>query len=176
MAFNSRIPDFRMVTRTHVKSITSNVIIAAAAYIAGYHFTELFQSHTSQIGGLWAVISGIIVYEDSRSKALTSAKLRVIGSFIGALISGVYLYFFPFTVVGYVVCIGVGALICHLLRLPDHIKLTGVTISVIMIVSLISYNADPVMNAALRFVESVIGTAVAVIVAYAVSAGWGEEL
>jgi hypothetical protein len=44
-----------------------------------------------------------------------------------------------------------------------------------MIVSAMSNNADPAMNAALRFVESVIGTAVAVIVGYVASETWGYE-
>jgi len=164
-----------MVMRRLFTSATNNTIIAAAAYLAGYYFTQLFQSNNAYLGGLWAVISGIIVFEDSRPKALKPAKLRVVGSFIGALVSGVYLYFFPFSVVGYAVCIGIGTLVCHLLRLPDHIKLASITISVIMIVSAMSNNADPAMNAALRFVESVIGTAVAVIVGYLASATWGYE-
>lgn len=97
---------------------------------------------------------------------MRSAKLRVIGSFIGALVSGTYLYFFPFTVLGFAACVGVGALICDLLKLPDHIKLTEVKISVIMIVSVTTNNLVPIENAVLRFAESVIGAVVAVTVAY----------
>ena len=48
----------------------------------------------------------------------------------------------------------------------DHIKLTGVTISVVMLVSVVAGNQDPIENAALRFLESVIGAGVAVSVTY----------
>jgi uncharacterized membrane protein YccC len=155
-----------MTLPSRVSSVASYVVITIAAYLLGSHFTALFHQPALVIGGLWSVISGIIVFESTRPKVLRSAKLRVIGSFIGALVSGVYLYFFSFTVLGFAACVGVGALICHLLRLPEHIKLTGVTISVIMLVSVITNNLSPIENAALRFAESVIGAAVAIAVAY----------
>ena len=53
--------------------------------------------------------------------------------------------------------------------MPAHIKLTEITIAVVMIVSVITSDIDPVMNAALRFMESIIGALVAVTVAMAVS-------
>jgi uncharacterized membrane protein YccC len=158
-----------------LSSVIAYIAITIAAYLLGTEFTAMFHQPISEIGGLWSVISGIIVFDDVRTKVLRSAKLRVIGSFIGALVSGVYLYFFPFTVLGFAACIGVGALICHLLRLPDHIKLTGVTISVIIIVSVVTNNLSPIENAALRFAESVIGTLVALIVAYAASSAASSD-
>jgi uncharacterized membrane protein YccC len=157
----------QMTVPTPLSSVVSYVVIAIAGYLLGSHLTSLLHQPASEIGGLWSVISGVIVFEDARKKVLRSAKLRVIGTFIGALVSGVYLYFFPFTVIGFAACVGVGTFICHLVRLPDHIKLTVVTISVIMIVSFITNNSRPIENAALRFVESVIGALVALIVAYA---------
>ena len=149
--------------------VIENIIIAISAYLLGFYFTSLFHIGTSEIGGLWSVISGLVVIQGRSTETLKSAKLRIIGSCIGALVSGTYLYFFPFTVTGFAICIGVGAFICYLLRMPAHIKLTGITISVIMIVSIITHDIDPVMNAALRFMESIIGALVAVVVAMAVS-------
>ncbi|MGB3730032.1 MAG: FUSC family protein [Thermodesulfobacteriota bacterium] len=158
---------------TRYITVAENIVIAISAYILGYYFTSFFDIGTSEIGGLWAVISGLVVIEGTRQGTLKSAKLRLIGSCIGALVSGIYLYFLPFSVVGFAVCIGIGAFICYLLRMPSHVKLTGITISVIMIVSIIIHDADPVMNAGLRFMESIIGALVAVSVATCVSFGYG---
>lgn len=143
-----------------------NLLISAAAYSCGYFFTASLHLPTAQIGGLWAVISGILVIESTRSQTMASAKRRLIGSLIGAILGGAYLYFVSFSVLGYAICVGLGALICHLLRLPEHIKLTGVTISIIMIVSTVSHDVGPITNAGLRFVESFLGTAVAVVIVY----------
>ena len=158
---------------TRYITVAENVVIAISAYIVGYYFTSLFDLGTSEIGGLWAVISGLVVIEGRRQDTLKSGKLRIIGSCIGAIVSGTYLYFLPFSVLGFAVCIGIGAFICYLLRMPAHIKLTGITISVIMIVSIIIHDVDPVMNAALRFIESIIGALVAISVATGVSLGYG---
>jgi len=158
-----------MLKPTVYKTVIENIVIAIAAYLLGFYFTSMFHIGTSEIGGLWSVISGLVVIEGRRPDTFKSAKLRVVGSFIGAVVSGVYLYFFSFTVIGFAACIGVGALVCYLLRIPSHIKLTGITISVIMIVSIITQNLAPFMNAALRFAESVIGTLVAIAVAISAS-------
>ena len=152
------------------KSIVSvgiwNMVIALLAYLCGFYFTALFNEPTSAIGGLWSVISGILVVESKLVDTLRSAKYRIVGSLIGSVVSGIYLFYFPFTVIGYSVCIGIGVLACHLLRIPQHVKLTGVTISVVMIVSTIMHDLNPFLNAGLRFVESGIGTGIGVFVSY----------
>ena len=149
-----------------LRAIINNFVIAVIAYVAGYEFTSLFHVNTAVIGGLWAVISGVVVIESKRADTWESGKFRVIGSFIGALISGLYLYYFSFSAIGFAFCIAAGVLVCHLLGLAKYMKLTSITISVVMIVSLVDKDLDPFLNAALRFAESVIGTAVAVTVAY----------
>ncbi|HML96594.1 MAG TPA: FUSC family protein [Thermodesulfobacteriota bacterium] len=149
-----------------LRSVLIYAAIAVAGYFLGSSFTALFHDSSSAVGGFWSVISGVIVYDDIRTNVLRSAKLRSIGSLIGAAVSGAYLHFFAFSLPGFAACLGAGALICYLLRLPDHIKLTGVTISVVMMVSVTTGNQAPIENAALRFFESVIGAGVAVSAAY----------
>jgi uncharacterized membrane protein YccC len=155
-----------MLTHRAISVAIQNVIIVVGAYLSGFYFTSLFHVPTSMIGGLWAVISGIIVIEMTFRETVNSAKVRILGSLLGAIISGVYLIFLPFSLVGFAFCIAVGALSGHLLGLPYTIKLTGITISVVMIVSTIEHDLNPVLNASLRFVESAIGTIIAVFVAY----------
>ena len=96
--------------------------------------------------------------------AFKSARIRLLGSLIGCLIAGACLYFFRFTIIGFALCIGAGVLICHLFRIEDHLKVTGTTISVVILISLIAHDLPPFMNAALRFAESVFGTAIAALV------------
>lgn len=148
-------------------AILQSITIAALAYLAGYYFTGLFHAASAPLGGLWAVISGLVVTQASRRETISSAKFRVMGSMFGALVAGIYLLFFHFSLLGYLICLGMGALICYLFRVPAYVKLTWITISIVMIVSTLSKDIDPIQNAALRFVESVLGTLVAVVVALA---------
>ena len=143
-----------------------NILLVVGSYLCGYYFTTMFHEPTSYVGGLWAAISGIIVIEATARDTLHSAKIRIIGSFTGAIISGIYLFFFPFSLFGYGICIAFGVLICYIFRVQHSIKLTGITISVILIVSTIEQDIHPIVNAGLRFVESAIGTGLAILVAF----------
>ena len=144
--------------------LIKNMLVAVIAFQVALHFTTLFDKPTSPVGALWAVISAYIVLEASPSETYISAKNRMIGTAVGAFVSGVYFYFFPFTFLGYVVAIGIGILVCFLFKRPQSVKLSGITISVILIAEVISKDLHPVISAALRFAESAIGAGVAIIV------------
>jgi len=90
-----------MLIQNRILTSMQTIIVIVAAYSCGFYFTEMFHEPTSFVGGLWAVISGIIVFEITAMDTLQSAKTRIIGTFTGALISGVYLILFPFSIIGY---------------------------------------------------------------------------
>ena len=147
------------------RALVQNFIVAIVAYLLGYQFTATIHLGTAEIGGMWSVISGVFVMADSQSHAIKTAMSRIRSSLVGCLISGVYLYFFSFSMLGFASCIVIGVLLCHLLRVPEDIKTVSITICVVIIVSVIIDNINPAMNASLRFVESVIGSLVAMVVA-----------
>ena len=99
----------------HISVIVKNLAAVAGAFFCGYYFTLFFHEPTSLIGGMWAVISAIIVNESTSQETYYSARNRIIGSLIGAIISGVYLLLFPFSIIGYILTIGVGVMLCLLL-------------------------------------------------------------
>jgi len=154
-----------MKDQSFILSTLKHILVVVVAYICGYYFTSLFHEPTSLVGGLWAAISAIIVLEASHEKTYTSAKNRIVGTLIGAVVSGVYLFFFPFSIPGFAITIGAGVVVCLVFNLPQSIKLSSITISVILIVSTIAKDLHPFVNAGLRFAESAIGTGVAVLVA-----------
>ena len=154
-----------MKIQTFTPLFIKSIVVVLGAFLGGFYFTELFHEPTSLVGGLWAVISAIIVLETTHKETFASAKNRLIGTFIGALVSGVYLYYFSFSILGFIIAVAVGALICFLFNLQKSVKLTGITISVIMIVATLEKGIHPFLNAGLRLAESAIGTGIAVLVA-----------
>lgn len=155
-----------MISHNIVTVTIQNIIIVFGSFLCGFYFTGLFHEPTSFIGGLWAVISGIIVLEGTARDSLRSAKNRIIGTMIGAIIAGIYLYFFQFSILGYGACVGIGIIICFIFKIPNALKLTAITISVILIVTAIEEEIHPIVNAGLRLAESAIGTTIALLVAY----------
>ncbi|MEM7009305.1 MAG: FUSC family protein [Thermodesulfobacteriota bacterium] len=148
-----------------VRAAIETFFVAIIAYVAGYNFSSIFHVGTAEVGGLWSVISGVFVMTEGELLTFKSAKLRVRASFVGCLIAALYLYFFTFGVIGFAISVAIGVYLCHVLNIPDHVKTTSITISVVVIISALVSDIGPIENASLRFVESIIGSLSAVLVA-----------
>ncbi|WP_211829337.1 FUSC family protein [Kistimonas asteriae] len=152
--------------RMAIRSTIRFTCIAFIAYIAGYSFTRLWHEPTAMVGGLWAVISGLIVSEPATVKeSIDTARTRVTGSAIGCLFGAVYLLLFSFNPFSYALFIGIASLLCYLLNYGQHVKLAAITMSVVIVVSSVS-EINPVKNAILRLIESCIGVGVGVLVSW----------
>jgi uncharacterized membrane protein YccC len=138
-------------------------LVALLSYLAGFHFTALFHGASASIGGLWSAISGIVVLQGTRRNTWSSASLRVVGTAIGSAVSAAYLSVISFSAVGMAASMFVTAVVCHGIRIPDHARLAAITVGVIMVTASLNPTLNPIQNAALRFSESCIGTALAVI-------------
>ena len=101
----------------------------------------------------------------NRKDTTTSASLRVIGSAIGAMTSAVYLSFLPFHPIGIGVAIFATGLVCTTLNIPIHMRLSAITVLVVMVTASLDPKLSPAINALLRFAESCIGSAIAFLLA-----------
>lgn len=138
-------------------------LVSLVSYLAGFHFTALFHGASAGIGGLWSAISGIVVLQTTRRATWSSAGLRIVGTAVGATVSAIYLTVMPFSAVAMAACMVATVLVCYGLRIPDHARLAAITVGVIMVTASLSPAMNPLLNAALRFSESCIGTAMAVL-------------
>jgi uncharacterized membrane protein YccC len=152
----------QMPIRDALRIAVLNFLVCLFAYLGGYYLTTALHLPGSALGGLWALISGIVVLQATRRETWASAWLRVLGTLVGAAISGVYLTLLPVNPLGMAVAIGVTVLLCQFIGIPDHARLAALTVAVIMVISSLHPEVNPVVNAVLRFIESCIGTALAV--------------
>jgi uncharacterized membrane protein YccC len=152
------------MNRAEQLRIPAQIAVAAlVAYLLGFSFTSLFPGYLPKIGGLWSAISAIVVTQVSRQEARSSASLRVLGSAIGAVSSAVYLTLLPFHPLGMALAIFATVVICTALNIPSHGRLAAITVLVVMVTASLDPALNPLLNALLRFVESCIGTAVALL-------------
>ena len=144
--------------------VTAQIALAALlAYWIGFSFTSLFPGSLPKIGGLWSAISAVVVIQLTRKDTTNSASLRVLGSAIGALTSAFYLTFLPFHPIGMGAAIFMTGVICTAFKVPSHGRLAAITVLVVMVTASLDTALNPGINALLRFAESCIGTAVAVL-------------
>ena len=152
-----------MISRDAARVAVQSALVSLVSYSCGFYFSSFFHGASASIGGLWSLISGVLVLQATRRNTWSSAWLRILGTLVGAIISAAYLSWLPFTALGMAASILVTILLCHAARIPDHARLAALTVAVIMVLSSVNPTLNPVLSAALRFTESCIGTAIAVL-------------
>jgi len=152
-----------VISRDAARVAVQSALVSLVSYWCGFYFTSVFHGASASVGGLWSLISGLVVLQATRRNTWSSAWLRILGTFVGAVISATYLSWLPFTVVGMAASILVTVLLCHVARIPDHARLGAITVAVIMVLSSVNPTLNPILSGALRFTESCIGTAIAVL-------------
>jgi len=144
--------------------IPAEIAVAAlVAYLVGFWFTSLFQGYLPKIGGLWSAISAIVVTQATRRETTSSASLRILGSAIGALTSAAYMSLLPFHPLGMALAIFATVVLCAAVNIPSHGRLAAITVIVVMVTGSLDPKLSPGLNALLRFVESCLGTGVALL-------------
>ena len=89
--------------------------------IFGSYVTGRFHQESGFIGAILACTSAIVVLQERDLKnSLHNAWLRVLGTFIGALIAWIYLLLYSFSVGGLIIAVFILELICMLLNVPDN--------------------------------------------------------
>lgn len=159
-----------MTNHIHSNAIHSAVqlsLIALLSYWCGVYFTKIFHSASAGTGGLWAVMSGIMVRQEARGKTWTAAWLHLPGTVVGALVSAAILSALPFSALGMACAVFAAVLLCHAIGIPDHSDKAALTVAVVMVVSSMQPTLHPVINAALRFSEACLGASVAAWLIYA---------
>lgn len=150
-----------MVGRGAVRIAVQLALVTLSSYLCGVTFTGAFHSASAGTGGLWAVMSGIVVLEETRRKTWSSAWRQILGTLLGSIVSAAYLSSLPFSAIGMAASMFATVLLCHVLRIPRHARLAALAVSVVMVVSSLHPTLHPGQNAVLRFCEACIGTAMA---------------
>jgi uncharacterized membrane protein YgaE (UPF0421/DUF939 family) len=116
---------------------------------------------TTSVGELWAVISTVFVYKDSRAHSLTAGMARLIATFVSFALCMIYLWLLPATIFGMAALIAIAVLLMMLIGRQDEMGLTAITIAVIMIVAA-DKPQEAELQPILRLVDTVVGIAVGV--------------
>mgnify|MGYP006253423473 FL=1 len=153
----------RQISRKELLISVQIALVALLAYWLGLRFTALFPGYFPKIGGLWSAISAVIVVQVSKKDTADSALLRVIGTALGAAISALYPSLFSFHAVGMGASIFFSSLICTSLNMNSWVRISAITVLIVMVTANLNPSLNPALNALLRFCESCIGSAVAVI-------------
>ncbi|WP_428117549.1 FUSC family protein [Bradyrhizobium sp.] len=130
-------------------------------WVMAFLLPHWFGWPSTSVGVLWAVISTVFVYKDSRAHSLSAGIARLIATFASFALCLIYLWLLPATIIGMAALIAIGVLLMMLIGQRDETGLTAITIAVIMIVAA-GNPQNPELQPILRLVDTVVGITVGV--------------
>lgn len=135
-----------------VRGLQLSLRAAAAAAIA-YAVAEILKFEYP----IYALIAAVIVSDLSPARTRRLAVQRLVATLIGVACGIAASVILPGGIVSIGVSIFLAMLSCHVLRAPDSAKVAGYVCGIIVI----AYTADPWSYGFYRFIETVIGMAIA---------------
>src|SRR5215468_12511520 len=76
--------------------------------------------HSTSVGVLWAMISAVFVYKDTRTHSLYAGISRLIATFVGFALCLIYLSLLPATTIGMGALIAIGVLLMIIIGRRDE--------------------------------------------------------
>jgi uncharacterized membrane protein YccC len=139
--------------------------MAAAAVITyclmAYVIPFLVDRPVDPVGVLWAVISTVFVFRDTRARSLSAGLSRLIATFVSFALCLIYLLLFPANPLAMIVLMTIGTLLMMVLGRRDDIGLTAITTAVIVIVAA-NVAHDAWQQPLLRLIDTIVGIVVGV--------------
>jgi uncharacterized membrane protein YccC len=117
------------------------------------------------LGTLWAVVATIFVCRDSYEKSVAAAMSRMSATAVSFVLCLIYLIFLPVYGWGVALLIGLSALAVMLIGRPGDAVTAAITTAVVMLVAAVTPR-DAWEQPILRFVDTLIGVAIGVAVAW----------
>ena len=156
-----------LIQRIDIELAVIKCIAVLLAYVFGSYVTAHFHEESGYIGAILACTSAIVVLQDKDLKnSLHTAWLRILGTFLGAFIAWVYLFFYTFSIQGMVIVVFVLEIICMLLKVPDNGKMANITLTVILVISRKLPELPPWENGLLRFSEAAVGAGIGILMVW----------
>lgn len=152
-----------IIKRIKLRTALLICIAVLLACFFGSYVTGHFHKESEAIGAILACTSAIVVIQDKDLKnSLHTGWLRVLGTFIGALIAWIYLLFYTFSIPGMLIAIFIEEIMCMLLKVPDNGKMATITLVVILLITQKYPELPPWENGLLRFSESAVGASIGI--------------
>ena len=135
-------------------------ITAFITYALATSITPLVMHRPAEpVGILWAVISAVFVFRDTREHSLSAGTSRLLATCISFTLCQVYLLLFPANPLGMAILIAIGTLLLMVAGLRDDIGLLAITTAVILIVGA-EHPATAWQQPLLRLADTVAGVVV----------------
>lgn len=140
-------------------------IVSGISYFLGYFLSGFTLPTVAEVGGLWSVISGVLVMKQHQSESYSAGFGRLLGTLVGCVVSAICLYI-PEMILALLLSIFITSLICTSIPKLKELNFQAcITSAVIIIIWQLGSKNNEWLFSFSRFIESVAGVSVAIAVA-----------
>lgn len=157
-----------MLHKVDLTMATAKSIAVLVSYLVGFYLTDSFHDESRYFGAMLAAIASVVALQSDVQTSIKQGWLRVLGTFIGAVIATIYLLIFPFSVAGLIATVFVLEIVCMMFSIPDNGKMATIALIVIMLISQKNPDIPPIVNSSLRFLETTVGVGIGIAMAWLV--------
>jgi uncharacterized membrane protein YccC len=165
------MPQGRRLRREVVRMGALESFVLAAACLASYSLVVWLSSLSSWVGqsdhivgGVWAVITTIIVSKNSYRETATASVSRIYGTLVSVALCLLYLIFFPFHTWTLALLIGLSGFVTILIGRPGDAPAAAITTAVLIGLAQLSPHEvwrQPIIRLADTVVNAAVGLAAA---------------
>lgn len=147
-------------------------VAASLSLFFGVGFSKLMNRPDNLLSGAWCVLSTFIVLQGHLGGTYRAAGIRGFGVLIGSIMGGFFSAAFGSGVFMLGISIFLTVVICSMMSLKESIRIACLSLSVVMILWGLRPEISPWKFALFRFLDSILGISIAVVVAHAL---WPTE-
>jgi uncharacterized membrane protein YgaE (UPF0421/DUF939 family) len=154
-----------------------NMALAAAITygLTAYLAPLLLHRPAESVGILWAVISTVFVFRDTRSRSVSAVTSRLIATSVSFALCLGYLVLFPANPMAMIALVAIGTLVLMMLDRRDDISLAAVTTAVVLIVAM-SKPQEAWHQPILRLLDTIAGATVGITLKWTASFLYGRVM
>jgi len=152
----------RMQLRLAVKAGAA----ASLALFFGVGFSQVMDRPDYLVGGLWTVLTAIVVVQAYLGGTYLAAVVRFLGTLVGAIMGGLCTSLLGANAVSLGVSVFFTIIICSLLGLKESVRIASMTVAVVMVLWGLRPLTSPWLFGFYRFLDSCLGILVAVVVVH----------
>lgn len=156
----------KMIHQVDLTMAAAKSLAVLLSYLVGYYLTGSFHDESRYFGAMLAAIASVVALQADLKTSIKQGWLRVLGTFIGAVIATLYLLLFPFSIAGLIATVFVLEIVCMMFSIPDNGKMATIALIVIMLISQKNPTIPPIVNSSLRFLETAVGVAIGISLAW----------
>ncbi len=155
----------RVKERGEWKVAIKTGISGCLGWILGVAFSQIFHRPDTLVSGLWSALAAIVVQQTHLGSTYRSAWMRFLGVLIGCSMGVFFTWLWGSNPLSLCLSITLTVVICSTCGLKESVRISCLSVAVIMILWSIRPAIHPLVFGTFRFLDSCLGILIAIAVA-----------